>query len=285
MSRSPRRGDVDWGDIVSRPVWLIGAILLSTVPTFTQQARNPQDEFFLRQAKRIDPGAAPTGPAPRTPDNKPDLNGLWVGGGPVRNIAEGLGPGESVPLLPAARKLKESRVAKDDPVANCLPTGLPRITTQPWRILQTPSRFVFLYESNTPNYRQIFMDGRTHPSAQALNPTWFGHSIGRWDGDTLVIDTVGFTDRLWFDFVGHPNTERLHVVERYTRRDLGILENAITIDDPGAYLRPFTVIFRAFLVPGAELMEFVCNENNMIPQRLRGTAAEAEDRVVPGATR
>jgi len=102
--------------------------------------------------------------------------------------------------------------------------------------------------------------------------------IGRWDGDTLVVDTGGFHNRLWFDFAGHPQTDRLHVVERYTRRDLGTLENAVTNDDPGAYSRPFTVTFRAFLVPGTELMEFVCNENNTIPQRLRGTAAEAGQR-------
>lgn len=222
----------------------------------------------------------PVGPVPRLTSGAPDLSGVWLGGGPVGSIEDGLAPGDTVPLLPEARKLKESRLAKDEPAANCLPTGVPRIDLLPWRIIQTPTHVFFLYEGNIHSYRQVFMDGRSHPTGDALNPTWFGHSIGRWDGDTLVVDTVGFNDRSWFDHVGHPHTERLHVVERFTRKNLGILENEITIDDPGAYAHPFTIAFRARLLPGIELMEFICNENNTVPARLRGPATRDLSRSV-----
>jgi hypothetical protein len=105
------------------------------------------------------------------------------------------------------------------------------------------------------------MDGRKHPAE--LDPTWFGHSIGSFDKDTLVIDSVGFNDKFWFDHNGTPHTEQLHTIERWTRLDLGRLENKVTIDDPGAYSRPWTVTFTARLqAPGDELMEYICQENN-----------------------
>ena len=104
------------------------------------------------------------------------------------------------------------------------------------------------------------MDGRKHPDD--LDSTWLGHSIGRWEGDTLVIDTVGYNDKWWFDRRGHPHTEQLHTIERWTRKDMGHLENVVTIDDPGAYTKPFTVKFMATWTPGNELLEYICQENN-----------------------
>ena len=106
------------------------------------------------------------------------------------------------------------------------------------------------------------MDGREHP--EDPDPTWYGHSIGHWEGDTLIIDTVGFTgvDSFWFDFQGHPHTTQLQTIERYTRTNFGTLEKIITIIDPGAYAKPFTIQFDATLRPGWDLMEYVCNENN-----------------------
>jgi len=199
------------------------------------------------------------------------LSGVWFGGGPAGSIEDGLAPDETVPLLPEARKLKASRLAKDDPIVNCLPSGVPRIALLPWRIVQAPTHIFFLFESDN-KFRQIFIDGRAHPVGDALNPTWYGHSTGQWDGDTLVVDTVGFNDRSWFDYQAHPHTDRLHVVERFTRRDFGTLENQITIDDPGAYARPFTLTFRARLLPGLDLLEYVCNENNKDPARMQGPA-------------
>ena len=219
--------------------------------------------------------ARPKDPAPRLPDGTPDFSGVWVGGGPVGNIAEGLMPGEEIVLLPEAAALMKSRMAADDPEARCLPTGVPRVAPYPWRVVQTPSyskatHLFFLFEGNIHSYRQIFVDGREHP--EDLEPTWYGHSIGHWDGDTLVIETVGFNEEFWFDFLGHPHTEQLKTIERYTRTDLGTLENVTTIIDPGAYSKPFTIKFTATLRPGWELMEYICNENNQDVEHIRGPA-------------
>ena len=114
-------------------------------------------------------------------------------------------PGEEIVLLPAAKALMKSRMAADDPEARCLPTGVPRIAPYPWRIVQAPAfgkatHLFFLFEGNIHSFRQIFMDGREHPDD--LEATWYGHSVGHWEGDTLVIETVGFNDLFWFDFVG-----------------------------------------------------------------------------------
>jgi len=152
-------------------------------------------------------------------------------------------------------------MSKDDPEANCLPTGVPRQAPYPWRIVQTPSLIFFLFEGNIHSYRQIFMDGRNHPKDP--DPTWYGDSIGKWDGDSLVIDSVGFNDRFWFDFAGHPHTEQLHVIERFRRPDLGHLDFDATIDDPGAYTKPFTMHGHSTLQIGTDLMEYICNENNL----------------------
>jgi hypothetical protein len=222
-------------------------------------------------------------PAPRHSNGRIDITGLWQGGGPIGNIADGLPKGETMPLLPEARRVLESRLSKDDPQASCLPSGVPRIAPYPWRIVETPTHLFFLFEANIHSYRQIFMDGRPHP--RDLDPTWYGHSIGRWDGDTLVVDTVGFNDRFWFDFKGHPHTERLHVTERYTRTSATTLVNEITIDDPGAYSRPFTVRFTADLAPaGDELMEYICAENNQDISHLQGPTAAPGDPERPLGT-
>jgi len=215
------------------------------------------------------------GPAPRLPDGTPDLSGVWVGGGPVGDIKEGLVPGEQIVMKPEAEALMKKRMAADDPEARCLPTGVPRVAPYPWRILQTPTygkatHLFFLFEGNIHSYRQIFMDGRAHPDD--LEPTWYGHSVGHWEGDTLVIETVGFNDKFWFDFQGHPHTTQLRTVERYTRTSMGKLENVTTVYDPGAYAKPFTLKFTATLRPGWELMEYICNENNQDVEQIRGKA-------------
>ncbi|HEY1305521.1 MAG TPA: hypothetical protein VGF24_18325 [Vicinamibacterales bacterium] len=216
--------------------------------------------------------AASTGPAPRLANGQIDLSGVWQGGGPVGNIADGLAKGETLPIKPEWKKIMEGRKAKDDPEANCLPTGVPRRDPYPWRILQTPTHTFLLFEGNIHSYRQIFMDGRKHP--EDLDPTWYGHSVGHWEGDTLVVDTVGFNDRFWFDFQGTPHTEKLHTIERYTRTNIGTLVIETTIDDPGAYTKPFKISFTARLRPGEELMEYICNENNGYVQHITGAAKE-----------
>ena len=216
--------------------------------------------------------AAPalTGPAPRLPDGKPDFSGVWFSRAPIGDLTVGLPKGEKIPLLPSAEKTMQARQSKDDPEANCLPTGVPRVAPYPWTIATAPGRLFFLFEGNIHSYRQIFMDGRAHPAD--LNPTWYGHSVGRWEGDTLVIDTVGFNDKFWFDFRGHPHTEQLHTIERYTRKTLGTLVNEVTIDDPGAYSKPFTLTFTANLMPKGEIMEYICQENNQDVRHIKGPA-------------
>jgi len=211
--------------------------------------------------------APPTGPPPRLPDGTIDLgDGLWIGGGPG-DMESGLPKGESLPLLPWAKALMEERAKRpnDDPYYWCLPMGVPRVTPYPWRFVQNytikPTHMFILHEAIIHTYRQIFMDGRTHPAE--LDPSWFGHSIGAWEKDTLVVDTVGYNDKFWFDRKGTPHTTQLHTIERWTRINRGTLVNAITIDDPGAYSRPFTATFNARLAPpGDELMENFCQENN-----------------------
>jgi len=218
-------------------------------------------------------GDVPDAPAPRLPDGTPDLSGVWSGGGPIGDIGEGLLPGEEIVLLPEAQALMDSRLSADDPEANCLPTGVPRIAPYPWRIVQSPPYgkaevLYFLFEGNIHSFRQIFMDGREHP--EDPDPTWYGHSVGHWEGETLVIDTVGFNELFWFDFLGHPHTSQLRTVERYTRASYSTLENVTTVIDPGAYAKPFTIRHEARLRPGWDLMEYICNENNQDVEHLRG---------------
>jgi len=214
--------------------------------------------------------AIPTGPVARLPNGHPDLNGVWVGGGPINDLEKdgGLKPGDIDNLmLPWAKELMSKRDVTLEPHNQCLPMGVPRTTPFPFRFVQNytdkqPSHLYILEEGNIHTYRQIFMDGRKHPPADELDSTWLGHSIGSWDGDTLVIDSVGFNDKFWFDRRGHPHTEQLHIIERWTRKDMGHMENVVTIDDPGAYTKPFTMRFMATWTPGDELLEYICQENN-----------------------
>ena len=212
--------------------------------------------------------AATPAATPRTADGKVDFSGIWA---PDRrfiyDINDALKPGETLPIQEWALKVTLDRLSKDDPEALCLPAGVPRQAPYPWRIVQTPTHMFLLFEGNIHSYRQIFINGK-HPDD--LDPTWYGHSVGRFEGDTLVIDTVGFNDRFWFDFAGHPHTEKLHTIERYRRPNFGTLEYEVTIDDPGAYTRPFTLYGSHQYDAGTELMEYICNENNQDVEHIVG---------------
>jgi hypothetical protein len=225
------------------------------------------------QGQRPAAPAAPAPPATRLPNGHPDLSGVWMGGGGV--AARNLKPGDQILLTPEAKKIMEARLSKDDPEANCLPTGVPRMNPYPWRMVQTPTHkpethILIVFEGNIHSYRQIFMDGRPHPKDP--DPTWYGHSIGRWEGDTLVVDTIGYNDKFWFDFDGHPHTTQLHTIERFTRTDLNTLSWDITIIDPGSYEKPFTVQTKARFEPSWELMEYICQENNTNVPHIQGPA-------------
>jgi hypothetical protein len=213
-------------------------------------------------------------PVPRTPDGKPNLSGKWSSADNTfaRNLATGLKE-EDVPFQPWAKALfdkrKDGSHSREDPDANCLPQGVPKIgaLAYPWRLIQTPGSIVIIYEAFTL-WRQIFMDGRELIADP--NPTWMGYSTAKWDGDTLVIDTRGFNGRLWLDQLGRPSTEALHVIERFHRRDVGHMDIHVTIDDPGAYTQPWSVKQEVALRHDTELMEFICNENNRDPEHLPG---------------
>jgi hypothetical protein len=180
-------------------------------------------------------------------------------------------PGQPV-TLPWAEKLFQERLANnaiDAPGAHCLTRGVTAAGALfPYEIVQTPARLVMLFEDDIPSHRTVYLDGRAHPKDP--NPNWMGHSIGRWDKDTLVVDTVGFNDRTWLDNQGHPHTEKLHIVERIRRPDLGHLEIEFTIEDPGAYAKPWIIKRVADLYPDAEVGEYVCNEGERDAPHLVG---------------
>ena len=212
-------------------------------------------------------------PAPRTADGKPDHSGIWlmsraVNANPNFNL---LPRGTEAPMLPWAAELFKRRVATfgyDRPMTTCLPHGVPDAITSPYpfKLIQTPVVTVHLYEEFT-KYRQIHTDGRQLPVDP--NPTYYGYSIGRWDGDTFVVDTAGFKEGSWLDNDGHPHTEALHTTERFRRTSFGAMEDVVTIDDPKAYSRPWTAQpMRLALQPDTELLEHLC-ENNRDLERLR----------------
>ena len=224
-------------------------------------------------------------PAPRTVDGHPDLSGLWerVGpggqnpdfealqskdGGPPAATFWNLGAGlrTGLPYTPLASMLRDERMAdnqKNNPDALCLPMGLMQLHLhpQPRKIVQTPELIVIMYEGNE-GLRQIFTDGRSVPEMnEDLQPWWYGYSAGRWEGDTLVVETVGFRDDVWLDVQGSPLTSAGKMTERYRRLNYGTLQIDITIEDPMAYKEPFTIRVNQKLFPDEELIEFICNEN------------------------
>jgi hypothetical protein len=216
------------------------------------------------------------GPVPRTPEGRPDLTGIWQrAGAQGRSGNEGEPPlatfgniganmEEGPPLRPWARELKERRMAdnmKDNPDAHCLPLGYMQyhLHPQPREIIQTPKQIVILYEANY-GVRQIFTDGRELPDNGPL-PWWYGYSVGRWEGDTLVVESTHFRDGGWLDVNGTPLTDEATITERYTRTDFGHMQIDVTIDDPKAFTEPFTVRVEHEVMLDTNLIEFICLEN------------------------
>jgi hypothetical protein len=246
----------------------------------------------------------PVEPAPRFADRTPNLGrvpgekGVWdvpyiqnmgmrIPGpdgrtaaerGPAPNEAGGRGGATAepdVPFLPWARGVYDynsKNNSKYDPEGYCLPPGGPRLmaTPYPMEVIQQPEhkRIFMVFEGATHIWREIYMDGRPHPQGDALNPTYLGHSVGHWDRDTLVVDVAGFNENTWLDYYGHPHTDLLHVVERFTRPNKGTLRYEATIDDPGAYSKPWTVAWNIPWNAEGELTEYICQENNRYLQKL-----------------
>lgn len=242
------------------------------------------------------------GPTPRTADGKPDLSGVWqymrppgspapAPPPPPAPAAPGATPDiipaavrtsqfwnlgasfkDGLPFQPWAAELHRQRVALnsiDNPDAHCLPLGVMQLHThgQPRKMIQTPGVVVILYEANS-GLRQIFTDGRSLP--MDAEPWWYGYSVGKWDGDTLVVESTGFRDLGWLDVEGSPLTETGKIIERFRRPDYGHLQIEVTIDDPKAYTKPWTVTVYQRILPDTELIEFVCQENERDDRHLSG---------------
>ena len=199
-------------------------------------------------------------------------------GGGEGTAGGGRGGTKSEPWVPfqpwaaAVYDYNSANQSKYDPEGYCLPPGGPRMMATPYpaEIIQLPEqkRIIMIFEGATHIWREIFMDGRPHPTGDALNPTYLGHSVGHWEGDTLVVDVVGFNEATWLDYFGHPHTDQLHVVERFSRPNKQTLHYEALVDDRGAYTRPFRVAWDIPWRPNAELAEYICQENNKYLQRL-----------------
>jgi hypothetical protein len=204
--------------------------------------------------------------APRTVDGKPDLSGLWepvsMGADPqftdiAKNVAGGL---PFQPWAAEAVKARRADLNKDDPDGHCQPLGLIKMHLHPYprKMIQVPGLLLILFERNT-EYRQIFTDGRPLPADP--QPGYNGYSVGKWDGDTLVVESIGFKDGLWLDISGTPLTDAAKVTERFRRPNFGTLEIAVTVDDPKAYTKPWSIMVNQTIALDTDMLEFVCQEN------------------------
>jgi len=205
-------------------------------------------ELLTNMGSRLTPQA---GPVPRMPDGTPDLSGFWL---------QGDGPPPPEPaMLPWATELLKVRTRRngvDSPSTNCLPSSFPLGFFV--KIVQTRDLILVLFE-DVVGVRQIFLDGREHPAD--FTPSWNGHSVGHWERDTLVVETVGITEQTWLSPFGHPHTEQMKIIERFRRTDKGRLELETTILDPGTYLKPWVMPSVWSLDPKEEIVEYVCDNN------------------------
>ena len=234
---------------------------LATAPVSAQWENWPMKNVPRLADGKVDLKAPPR----RTADGKVDLQGFWLPTNPVKhllNLAADLKPAD-VPLQPWAEKVLQERIetnGKDHPGVRCWPSGIPEKLNIPdgLKLVQTPDLMLFLHESRTI-YRQVFTDGR--PLPKDPQPAWQGYSVGRWDGDTFIVETIGQNGKTWLDMRGLPATDALKVTERYRRPTIGNMIVDVTIDDPKAYTKPFTVRVNQQLMLNEELLEFVCLEN------------------------
>jgi hypothetical protein len=284
--------------------WCSSALLLGCAAA---QAAGPEKETSEpgpQRGRPVDGSQPPAGPpqaTPRLADGTPNLGrvpgerGIWsvrivldFGNRVVgHEVPEPMNRGPSttaggahmqpwVPFMPWSAAVYDYNLkneAKYDPEGYCLPPGGPRLmaTPYPMEILQLPEqkRIVMIFEGGAHVWREVYMDGRPHPQGDELNPTYLGHSVGHWEGDTLVVDVVGFNEGTWLDPVGHPHTDMLHVIEKYSRPNKSTLHYEATIDDPAAYTKPWTVGWNIPWAPNGQLSEYICQENNRYLWRLR----------------
>jgi hypothetical protein len=269
---------------------LCGIIVLSM--TFESHAQTEGDVETPRPAPRWPDGRVNLGPVP-------GAAGLWSGNGRLVRNPGSYEPNnagnrnarihiDDVPLQDWARALVDFNHAnflKDEPHTRCKPSGGPRqlVTPYGFEIVDIPELDrIYIIDIGGPHtYRIVYMDGRSHPDD--WTPTYYGHSIGRWEGDTLVIDTVGFNERFWMNRDGLPHTDQMHLIERITRLDFDTLNYEVTVDDPGAYTAPWTSGFVNRWQDGAEMFEYICQDNNLAPELMVGAGVDTDriGRVVP----
>jgi hypothetical protein len=265
-----------------RSLWIVIALLATPVLVRAQWLNHPTPGIPRTKDGKPDLSAR----TPRASDGRPNLSGLWqtihapaevlarlipeatngAGEEPMSqyfiNIFSDFQP-DDVPLRPAAAELFRQRAqhfSNESPLPHCLPEGMPLVemAPAPYKIVQTPGATFMLYERDT-TFRQIYTDGRKLPDDP--QPSWLGYSVGKWEGDSFLVDTIGFNDRGWLDARGHTHSEALHLTERFHRVDFGHMEVDLTIDDPQTYTRPFTIKLRQSLLPDTDLLESFCAEN------------------------
>jgi hypothetical protein len=266
---------------MGRVLGTAAVVMAAALPLSAQWVRYPTTGVPRTKAGAVDLRA----PAPRTADGKPDLSGIWkpednrpcppegcndmVVSQEFVNIGWAVKGG--LPFQPWAAELTKQRMAENrlnDPNSRCLPTGIVRMHTAPLyrKVVQTPNLLIILNERNVW-YRQIFIDGRR------LNPdplpTWNGYSVGRWDGDTLVVESNGFRDGLWLDSNGSPLTDAATITERFRRPNYGTLEISLRVDDPKAYTRAWETTLTQVVVLDSELLDYVCYENEKSVQHFK----------------
>jgi len=252
----------------------------TSLPLFAQWLDHPDARTPRTKDGKADLAAA----APRA-NGKPDVSGVWQAERPPAdefvpvlgkqgvglqvdigdltknaiNVFWDLKPGEE-PLTPEGRaELQRNQRSGVYPPSECLPTGIPSaMFIYAFKLVQTPREIIMIPETGDPA-RQIYTDGRSLPKDP--DPSWVGHSVGRWQGDALVVETGGFTERSWLDGIGHPRSESMRITERYRRRDFGHMDLEVTFEDPKYYTRPFTVTEKLDLIPDSDVIEYVCNEN------------------------
>jgi hypothetical protein len=262
---------------------LAGAALLALAAAVTEPA--------LAQRRDRNPNLPPPGPTPRSADGRvllggatPEDKGVWT---PLFGIRDPIADYETVPFKPWAKGLYDARqVTELEPHARCKASGTARQFLTPYGVefVEIPELDrLYIFDIGGPHtFRVVYMDGRSHP--KNLVPTNYGHSIGWWEGDTLVIDSIGFNEDFWLDRRGLPHTEQLHTIEHFTRTNAAIIEYSITIDDPGAYTAPFVGYFNLQFEEGTELFEYVCQQANYASELMVGGEADSVDRssaIVP----
>jgi hypothetical protein len=223
---------------------------------------------------------APSKPAPRLASGRVQLNekGVWIGGGGVG------GRGDNVPYQPWARAVSaDRRINELEPHTRCKASGFQRQFLTPYgaEIVEMPEiQRVFIFDIGGPHtFRTIYTDGRSHP--KNLQPSYYGHSIGWWEGDTLVVDTVGYNEGFWIDRGAAPHTEALHTVERFTRTEYAAMRYELTVDDPGAYTKTWGGTMNLRLEPNTELFEYVCQQQNYAHELMVGQFKSVDRTTLP----